>query len=140
MNPPGTRLAASCAAITQTASAWPRLRAAFLLPLALFCLPPVAQAQTTPAFLNWPSAITNFFTNIQVAYTNGPSVPGNPNMIFSPAAPSAFGLAATNVSGPVTVQAAPGTSFTNGFGVVANAGQTTVNNTNYILLHGCPVK
>ena len=121
--------AASC-----IASVRPRLRAAFLLALALLWLATTSHAQTTPVFLNWPTAITNFYTNVQVAYTNGPSVPGNPNMVFSPPAPNVLGLPTTGVSGPVTVQAAPGTSFTNGFGVVANAGQSSPPDPIYILL------
>jgi hypothetical protein len=121
--------AASC-----IASVRPRLRAAFLLALAPLWLATTSHAQTTPVFLNWPTAITNFYTNVQVAYTNGPSVPGNPNMVFSPPAPNVLGLPTTGVSGPVTVQAAPGTSFTNGFGVVANAGQSSPPDPVYILL------
>ena len=116
------------------ASVRPHLRAAFLLALAPLWLATTSHAQTTPVFLNWPTAITNFYTNVQVAYTNGPSVPGNPNMVFSPPAPNVLGLPTTGVSGPVTVQAAPGTSFTNGFGVVANAGQSSPPDPIYILL------
>jgi hypothetical protein len=109
---------------TRQAKAW------WLVAFLMMAAPASLQAQT-PAFLNWPSVITNYYTNVQVAYTNGPSVPGNPEMVFTPPAPSDLGLAATNVAGPVTVVA---TSSNNGFGVVANAGQTTTNGTNFILL------
>ncbi len=78
------------------------------------------RASPNPVFIDWPSSITNAWQSTQVTYTN---------------ATYPYGLAVSNVAGgaPVTI-----ISGTNGFAVVANAGQQETNGTNYILLYFTP--